>query len=299
MRRWNLSHYAISSCVTARCSQDAADRSRRSARRARCRKAVRSHGDPSGSWMLPEAQSENLVYVSLLGNGGVGIFSYVGKQVGRLKGPGFGFNGNERDLCADNAGNVFVIDPPISGIVEYAHAGKKPIKILSDKRGVPTACSLDPATGNLAVVNSGSASSIAIFNKATGKTRVILLAGVTHARSCSYDDKSNLFITGDRLLRGGWQFYYAELPAGADKVERIHLEIARPNLNGGVGWDGKAITISNGVHRLYRTVGAEIVGRTHVVGGYLNFFLILDTTLIGVSASLNGWDFGSTRVAET
>ena len=62
--------------------------------------AVATHAAPDTSWMLPEAKSEDLVYVSSLDN--VYVLSYPElKEVGHLTDAG-GFG-----LCSDTNGNVF------------------------------------------------------------------------------------------------------------------------------------------------------------------------------------------------
>jgi hypothetical protein len=63
--------------------------------------AIAAHVERDGSWMLPEAKSEDLLYVSEYSD--VLIFTYPGgKQVGDLK--GFTSAAGE---CVDSKGNVF------------------------------------------------------------------------------------------------------------------------------------------------------------------------------------------------
>jgi len=75
--------------------------------------AVATHGAHGRSWMLPEAKSEDLLYVATGDN--VYILSYPhGKLVGSL-----GIVGNN---LSDKQGDVFI---PTGGyeVVEYAHGG--------------------------------------------------------------------------------------------------------------------------------------------------------------------------------
>ncbi len=64
--------------------------------------AIATHADRGKSWMLPEAKSEDLLYVSAYSD--VLVYTYPGgKQVGDLK----GFNSAAGE-CVDSKGNVFI-----------------------------------------------------------------------------------------------------------------------------------------------------------------------------------------------
>ena len=240
--------------------------------------------DADASWVLPEAGHEALIYVSLVGNGGVGIFSFTGQQVGRLKGPRPGFNGLEAGLCSDRSGNVFVTDPSTTEIVEYAHGGTKPIEVLSDPNS-PVGCSVDPQTGNLAAVSPGGwqrPGTIDIFKNSSGTPTVYSMPNSAHSYHCAYDDKSDLFITGEERLAGPLQFVYAELPAGRQTIQIVPLHVTIRNATE-LQWDGKFITISDGLHRLYRTVGDKVVGVTAIGSAWVGDFWIRDNQLVNAS----------------
>ena len=98
------------------------------------------------SWVLPEAKSEDLLYVSSLTE--VRIHSYPSYKVVGVLG-GFGYT---TGLCSDRNGHVWVTDSRNSLISEYAHAGTKPIVRLSDGNE-PVGCAVDPRSGDLAVAN--------------------------------------------------------------------------------------------------------------------------------------------------
>jgi len=121
------------------------------------------------SWMSPDARAhERLIYVSDSSTYDVYIFlSDRDKLVGTLTD-----QNNPAGLCADKVGDVYVTQLYGHQIVEYAHGGTKPIKILSDPGYEPGACSFDPATGNLAVANIASdeftQGNLLVYPNATG-----------------------------------------------------------------------------------------------------------------------------------
>jgi DNA-binding beta-propeller fold protein YncE len=95
--------------------------------------------------MLPEAKSEDLLYVTSFVSSYVFVFSYPeGKLVGTLGGFSYAASGE----CSDNQGDVFIIG--VQDVVKYAHGGSNPIATLKSVN-YPNGCAIDPVTGNLAV----------------------------------------------------------------------------------------------------------------------------------------------------
>jgi hypothetical protein len=127
---------------------------------------------PGGSWMLPEAKSQNLLYVSDLGNSYIYAFSYpAGLLVGMLGAS------TPEGLCVDANGNIFVPSTYASVIVEYAHGGTNPIAILADP-GQPLGCAVSPVTGDLAVTNAVSYyDTVVVYRKARGEPEGVLDPG--------------------------------------------------------------------------------------------------------------------------
>lgn len=254
--------------------------------------AIGQHAERSGSWMLPEAKGEDLLYVALAANGGVGIFSYAGEQVGRLRGPSPGFNGTEQGMCSDGSGDVFVTDPEVPGIVKYQHAERHPAKVLSVEY-LPTACSADPLTGNLAVAVL-TPNEIAIFKNGSNTATLYPLPKSVRPTDCSYDGSGNLFIIAYHISEDDApRFVYLELPAGDRTFKRVHLSV---NIKepGNVRWDGKYIVITDLSHRLYATVGAKVVKATRFTGGGLGGFWIQGDKLIaarGYPQQVDLWQY--------
>ncbi len=189
------------------------------------------------SWMLPEAVSQDLLYVAN-NNGTVTVYSYPqGKMVGTL----LGFDLPEGE-CVDSSGHVFITVFALHQIREYAHGGTKPIAILRDPGSDPFSCSVDPTTGDLAVANyltNGLEGHLAIYHKAKGTPKIFS----TNIESlfCGYDNRGNLFAGGyDASGRAA----LVELPKGSRKFANIELN--EQMVVGAVQWDGKYLAIGNG-----------------------------------------------------
>src|SRR5579871_2156735 len=84
-----------------------------------------------GSWMLPEAKTEDLMYVSDGTLSAVLVFAYKSrKQVGQLT----AFN-EPYGQCVDAKGDVWITDVSNGTVAEYAHGGTKPLKTLTANQG--------------------------------------------------------------------------------------------------------------------------------------------------------------------
>jgi hypothetical protein len=106
--------------------------------------AIAAHADRSKSWMLSEAKTDDLLYVTDAGKSNVLVFSYPqGKLVGTLAGS---FS-NPAGECVDAKGNVWITNPNYAGsgfIVEYAHGDSTSITTLQEPGASPVGCSIDP-----------------------------------------------------------------------------------------------------------------------------------------------------------
>jgi hypothetical protein len=245
------------------------------------------YADRGGSWMLPEAKNEALLYVTTASYG-IYVFKYPsGKIVGIITNYGpFSPEG----LCVDRAGDVFVTGE--SEIAEYAHGGTKPIAYLKDydsNNGFYTFdCSVDLRTGSLAATIVESPD-VAIFPDAKGDYPQIY--GVPHAEMfwCAYDDKGNLF--ADQLVlrkNHAKREYIAELPAGSQtfKIITPNQSIGVP---GSMQWDGKYLAIKDNLTSVVYRV--KVAGSTGVIVGKVKLggseriysFWIDGDTLIGAA----------------
>jgi hypothetical protein len=205
-------------------------------------RAIATHAGSGRSWMPPEAKKIDLLYISNLGRDHVSVFSY---PKGKLEGTLRGFSGGE---CADNAGNVFITNRPEGEVSEFAHGGTSPIATLSDAGELPSGCSVDSTTGNLAVANycgsddgqgCSSRGSVSIYTNASGNPTRYTYRLITHLFSCGYDNVGNLFVDG---IHTHGSSVFAELPSGGSKFTNITLDQTIEE-GGSIQWDGTDLAV--------------------------------------------------------
>lgn len=224
------------------------------------------------SRLLSEAKNDDLIY-AVGGCGGSCILSYPGGTVvGSVDTSGSA-------ACADSKGNVFITSS--TTVVEYAHGGTSPINTLSLPGDLAQGCSVDPTTGNLAVVFASKYGNIAIFSNAQG-TPTFYNAPID-ALYCGYDNAGNLFVDG---LTGNTASL-SELPTGSSSFTNFTLS----GITGSpeqVQWDGKHMsieTVTKGnvtVARLDLSgTAATVIGKTRFRGvtGLANQSWIIDNTV--------------------
>ncbi|HEY3674611.1 MAG TPA: hypothetical protein VGK84_01335 [Candidatus Tumulicola sp.] len=241
------------------------------------------------SWMLANAKTDKLLYASDEAGSEVYVFSYAThRRVGLLA--GFSYPSGE---CVDARGNVWITEQDPGQIVEFAHGGTSPIATLSVPGFFATACSIDPTTGNLAVLNR---SGVDVYQNATGTPKQY--AGTQNAifNYCAYDESGNLFVSGQVAS----SFFLAELKKHAGSLTAIKVQSDAPSLNS-IQWYGKYLTVimaqSYGqkltyVARLHiANDKAEIIRTTKLVNQREPFngqFLIEGGHIIGPSAGFHG-----------
>lgn len=201
--------------------------------------AIAAHAERIGSWMLPEATSQDLLYISEIRR--VGVYTYPqGKFLYTLK-----HFYIAQGMCADKTGDVFVVDLGYRKIFEYAHGGKKRIATLQNPTEDPVGCSIDPTTGNLAVASQGSGSGgvVSIFKDAHGKPTTYTDTAFEQFYFCGYDSNGNLFVDG-LVGPGSGDFGLAELVNGASQLTTIKISqyVTWP---GGVQWDGTNLAVGD------------------------------------------------------
>jgi hypothetical protein len=195
------------------------------------------------SWLLPEAKSDDLLYVSSYTPGvgsDIAVYTYPGgRRVGDL---GSEISGG---LCSDATGDVFIVEE--SGkVVEYAHGGTQPIATLNDLYNAPHSCAVDPSSGNLAVAGGHFPeyyvdANVAIFPNATGTPTIYYYANDLTFSWCTYDDRGNLFANGQSFKKGASDL--VELPAGSSTFSPITVQNANIHGNGSIQWDGHYLAI--------------------------------------------------------
>ncbi|HLY01440.1 MAG TPA: hypothetical protein VKR56_02980 [Candidatus Cybelea sp.] len=212
------------------------------------------------------ATGQKLLYVSDGTFGNVYAFSYPGaKLVGELT-----HLQTPEGVCHDEAGDIYIVTAGNATISEYAHGGSQPIKTLSDSAGTPLGCAIDPASGDLAVVNQSGPSggsglpNVAVYKHARGRPATYSDKNASALYFCAYDDAGNLFVDG--ASSAGGNGLLVELPKGQTKFAGIALDKSL-NPSGGVQWDGKYLDVgdrsgSSGHADVYRLLISSGKGKT-------------------------------------
>lgn len=216
----------------------------------------------SASWVAAGVKSGDLLYVSDHTTNDVYMYSYPGgKRVGTLTGF-YTPNG----MCADAAGDVWITQ--FAQVAEYAHGSTIRTRTLYESGLVAMACSVDPATGDLAVVGNCNYAAcqsgvgyVAIYKAARGHPRYYVAPSISAYAFCAYDPRGDLFVDGSSYYYDFFEF--DELPHGAKTFEKVALDetIFTP---GGVAWDGRYITVedqSHGVIYRFSISGSSGVSR--------------------------------------
>jgi hypothetical protein len=208
------------------------------------------------------AKKVDLLYISD-GNGEVTVYTYWQKTlVNTLT----DFTKPEGE-CVDDRGDVFITDAGAQRVVEYAHAGIKPIATLDDAPFAPYACSVNAASGALAVANEAGSSTrgnIAVYAQASGTPKLYTDSTIKDFQGCAYDGSGNLLASNGQA--DGPDSYFAWLPKSGSKL--IDVKLPGPqsswtweNVNG-IQWDGRYWVID--YYNLYRISVAN--GQGYYVG---------------------------------
>ena len=144
--------------------------------------------------------------------------------------------------CSDSSGNVYIAND--TDVVEYARGDSTPIATYGLDGDQAAACSVDPISGNLAVVFSGSGANVAVFPFGSQTPTYYEAHIVTYY--CGYDAGGNLFVDG---LNGhtAWPCGNSLVNGASDfNVLTINGDIGTP---GQVQWDGSYVTEPVAGHR--------------------------------------------------
>lgn len=220
------------------------------------------HRARARSWMSPTARAHSLLYVSDSERATVNVYAkYLSKKpvlAGQLT--NFIYPSGE---CTDRAGNVYIADFYGVDIVEYPHASTTPIRTIR-LQGFPIGCSVDPITGNLAVViwegaqGYNSPGGVFIFPAGSG-TPALYTADAFQMFPPAYDDSGDLFLLGYNPT-----VQLLELPRGGTAFDELLLGSTQIWTPGAVSWDGKYI---NAVDQQYHGGDTTAIYRIAVEGG--------------------------------
>jgi hypothetical protein len=211
-----------------------------------------------GSWMAPDAASQDLLYVS--DRNWVSVYAYPrGNLVGKLK----GFD-QASGQCVDGKGDVYIADYGTSRVHEYAHGSRKRMRTLYVLGAHD--CSIDPTSGNLAVISAVQGGVMILKNSRRHGKEYRDLHFFAYV-ACAYDAKGNLFVDGWSWPISG-NFVFAELPKGGSQLRIITLNqyLGWP---GGIKWRDQYLAVGDTVTpAIYQFVikGSEgtRVGTTHL-----------------------------------
>jgi hypothetical protein len=224
------------------------------------------------SWMRPDAQDIDLLYVSNA-NGFVNVYRFWQHT---LVGVLTNFT-QPRGACSDASGNVYIVDHEAEKIYEYAHGGTKPIKTLDDSPQMPDGCAVDRSTGNLAVANDPygyySKGNIAVYVHAMGKPKIYYGTSYNdHFIDCVYDDRGDLFTaTVYGYLSFYTEFFY--LPKHGSQLLLMNMPGGDSSGWGyiqSVAWDGKywIIGMDNILYLFTINIKAKYISSITLGAGY-------------------------------
>ena len=210
------------------------------------------------------ASSGDLLYVSSF-DAYIYVFSY---PTGSLVQSFQSTIGHVTSLCTDQSGDVFVTGGSAGSgaIYEYQHGGTTPIAAFNDPGLLPTSCSIDPTTGNVAITNSLASGYNVVVYDAQGSPTYYTDPNVSEYRSCAYDDQGNLYVDGQNSSD---RARLIELPAGGTTFTEITIDkgLGSP---GSLQWNSGTLAISAGHKGIYRLSlsgsTAQVVGETRVDG---------------------------------
>lgn len=203
--------------------------------------------------MTAKASNGALLYVADLNKNAVYVYTYpAGGLVGQLTGLS-----RPHGECTDAAGDVYVTNGLDQDILEYAHGGTTPIATLADPTMFPSACAIDPVTGNLAVVHSPLSTgpaTVAIYVHAGGTPQPLPHSPVFDSYYLAYDAHGNIWVDGMNRKRK-W-FRFAEFLSAKQQWQRITFDHAI-GLPGGVQWVGNTLVVGDQVNLDGPSVVAE------------------------------------------
>jgi hypothetical protein len=161
------------------------------------------------------------------------VLSLAGTLVGTIDRPSYG-------TCSDSSGNVYMTG--VGSVAEFAYGQTTPFATASVP-GTAYSCSVDPTTGDVAVVlfcATGCGDEIAVFTNLNYPPQLYQTSALTQMLFCGYDASGDLFVDGYNKAH----FALAELPAGASTFSPIAVDQAI-NDPGQVQWDGHYMTVED------------------------------------------------------
>jgi hypothetical protein len=236
--------------------------------------------------MRAGTSQENLLYV---GDGVGGVIIYDDKP------PGYPVVGilNEPSIpggqCVDAAQDVFIPDSISDSrvIYEYAHGSTEPMQILGGMHDTPLACSIDPKTGNLAVLSQAG---VYVYRGAKGKPVAYPAPDVIDG--VAYDTQGDLIVDGSGYTSKGLALKLWSIPAGKTSFQQIAVKTIVQQA-GSMFWSGTNLIVADrtaSVFYEFKIAGqnAKQIGTTPLKGAYtLQSFFVFNGKVI--VPSFNGY----------
>ena len=258
---------------------------------------------PVQELLTPRLTGKDLVYGSGADGNDIYVFSYPGgtlvDTIAAPKGT-IALQG----LCSDASGNVFVTNlaSPKNGlgqghVYEYAHGGTKIRKTITFNNAIPFGCSVDPASGTLAVSTVGldnRGGGLETFTT-QGNEKSYFSYDIENFYYCAYDGQGNLFVNGQG---SGTQMYLDELPKGKYGLEDIALDkYVSVSGMGQLQWDGSYVTLedltASAIYRLsFSGSSGKVAGTTHISGWNGAALSTVDGSSVLVPAGVSGAAIG-------
>lgn len=144
-------------------------------------------------------------------------------------------------LCDDANGNVWVINAG-SGVFQLYSLDGKILKTLSDQGSYyPVGCSVNKATGDLAVTNLigffGGSGNLMVYPKGSGPPTVLTDKREFNYYFPVYDEKGNLLVDGVNIQG---RFVLTKCDGGVSPCREVDISGGKPRFPGGLIWNSSA-----------------------------------------------------------
>ncbi len=198
--------------------------------------------DRGASWIAPAAKSSALLYVSDLGTFDVNVYAFPSlKPAGKLT----GFDEPQGE-CGDAKGNVWITSTGNETVYKYAHGATQPSALRSDPIGFPIGCAVDPASGDLAIVNfedfSGGGS-VLVYKHARGAPAAYSNPKGLSSYFAAYDGKGDLYVSG--TAKKTRTYLLSVLPHDRTAMSSVAISGGRLYFPGTVAWHGSTLVLGD------------------------------------------------------
>ncbi len=214
--------------------------------------ALAAHANHVTSWMLPEAQREDLLYVGGLttsSHSALFVYGYPSLSlVGTLE-----LGGTPVGLCSDTHGDIYVTEEVkyAGQLLEFKHGASNPERTIPTAPYQPNSCSVAPKSGDLAVaaneIRGSYGSALLVYHKAKGSPTIYKSTPNMHAVwSTAYGAGGQNFLLGFKTCH---TYYYScynfnVLPPRGSILHNLRVpSVHQHSLGNDLGWDGTYLVI--------------------------------------------------------